>query len=167
MTRIRKTRGGGLSEIRANFRKRKKGMENLVKQYIEGTKRRKPTITVEKKVTSVADLPAVNTLILDKQVSLANYLRDVIFRGLKYVTKEVIESGQIVKKVLDNLQLVTELQKTTYQLHVELELKKKIGQFRNNSIKNIKWKFRTDQGKGEGKIKILDTILFGLSTDRC
>ena len=137
---------------RERMKKRKQNMENLAHKYLEDNKRRKPTITVEKKVTRVEDLPAANTLALDKQISLFNYLRDVIFKGLKYVTKEVIESGTIVGMILDNLQLVSEYQKRAYQLHLELALKKKIGQFRNNSINNMKWKYRIDQGKGEGKM---------------
>ena len=54
--------------------------------------------------------------------------------------------------IMDNLQLTTELHKRTYGLHLELALKKKIGQFRNNSIKNMKWKDQNDQGKGEDKL---------------
>lgn len=136
-------------------------MEDVANKYLEDSKRRKPTITVEKKVTRVEDLPAANTLALDKQISLINYLRDVIFKGLKYVTKEVIESGIIVGMILDNLQLVSEYQKRAYQLHLELALKKKIGQFRNNSIKNMKWKYRNEQGKGEGTLdKIVAARMF-------
>jgi hypothetical protein len=146
---------------RERMKKRKKNMEDLGNKFLEDSKRRKPTITVEKKVTRVEDLPAANTLALDKQISLINYLRDVIFKGLKYVTKEVIESGTIVGMILDNLQLVSEYQKRAYQLHLELALKKKIGQFRNNSIKNMKWKYRNEQGKGEGTLdKIVAAKMF-------
>jgi hypothetical protein len=153
--------GVKLNEFKERLRKRKKVLEDLANQYIEDSKRRKPTITVEKKVTLVADLPPGNTLVLDKQISLTNCLRDVIFKGLKYVTKEVIESGRIVNMVMDNLQMKTEWQRRTYQLHVEIALKKKIGEFRNNSIKNIKWKYRSDQGKGEGKMIIVLTLFLG------
>jgi hypothetical protein len=75
----------------------------------------------------------------------------VVFTGVKYVTKETLEGGNIMKKITDNLQITDELQKNRYQRHLELALKKKIGQFRNNSIKNIKWKYRKQQGKGAGK----------------
>ena len=132
-------------------RKRKMELEALATKYLEDNKRRKPTITVEKKVTRVEDLPLENQLDLDKQISMMNFLRDVIFTGLKYVTKDTIERGVIGDMIMDNLQLESDFKRKSYRLHLELALKKKIGQFRNNSIKNMKWKYRVDQGKGEGK----------------
>jgi hypothetical protein len=138
-------------KLREERGKRKKALEDLATQYLEDNKRSKPTVTVERKVTRVEDLPLVNQLSLDKQISMMNFLRDVIFPGLKYVTKDTIERGTVSKKMMANLQLASDFQKRTYQLHLELALKKKIGQFRNNSIKNMKWKYRVDQGKGEGK----------------
>ena len=129
-------------------------MEKLEIQLREDKKKRKPTVTVEKPVSRICDLPEVNTLALDKQTSLNNYLRDVIFTGLKYITNQQLESGKVMGKMMENLQLTTETQKTNYKLHLTLALKMKIAQIRNNTIKNIKWKYRLNQGNGEGKIKV-------------
>lgn len=139
------------SDYKIRMKKRKALMKKVTNKYSLEKKKRKPTITVERKVTRVEDLPEVNTLPMDKRISMMNYLRDVIFTGLKYATKETIENGSIVNKMLKNLQLTSDCQRTRYRLHLELALKKKIGQFRNNSIKNLKWKYIQYQGKGEGK----------------
>jgi len=142
--------GDKLKSFQEKMNKRKQDLMDLAAELLD-IKKRKLTITVERKVTRVEDLPADNILALDKQTSLINYLRDVVFTGVKYVTKETLEGGNIMKKITDNLQITDELQKNRYQRHLELALKKKIGQFRNNSIKNIKWKYRKQQGKGAGK----------------
>jgi hypothetical protein len=88
-----------LSDYKNKMKKRKVMMENVANKYIEENKKRKPSITVEKKVKRIEDLPEVNTLPIDKQISMMNYLRDVIFTGLKYATKETIENSSIVNSV--------------------------------------------------------------------
>ena len=88
---------------------------------------------------------------MDKQVSLNNYFRDFLFRGLKLVTKRVIEDGTVVNQIIRHLRMVTDHDKTVFRLHIELALKVMIGQYRDNSVKNIKWVYRTKKGTGPSK----------------
>ena len=75
----------------------------------------------------------------------------MVFRNLKLVTKEVIKSGVVVDRLMWQLQFITEHDKMMYRVHIELALQKQIGQYRDKSVKNIKWKYRTKKGKRPGK----------------
>ena len=119
--------GDKYTRLKENMRKRTKAFEEMALQLQRENKRRKTTITVEKQVTRVEDLPETNTLALDKQISLINFLRDVIFTGLKYVTKDTIERGAIIGKIMENLQLASDFQKKAYRLHLEITVEKKLG----------------------------------------
>ena len=74
-----------------------------------------------------------------------------MFRVLKIVTKEVLKGGVVVGRIMQHLQIVTEYDKNAYRVHIELALQSKIGQYRDNSVKNIKWKYRSKKGKGPSK----------------
>ena len=105
----------------------------------------------KKRGTQIKHLASENTLPIDKQVSLNNYFRDVVFRGLKIVTKDVLICGVVVGRIMNHLQFVTDYDKNAYRAHIELALQAKMGQYRDNSVKNIKWKYRTKKGKGPSK----------------
>ena len=62
-------------------------------------------------VMKIKDLAQANTLPVDKQISLQNYLRDVVFRGLKLVTKDVIKCGVHVERAMSHLQFITDYDK--------------------------------------------------------
>ena len=88
---------------------------------------------------------------MDKLISMNNFFRDAVFRSLKLVTKDVLKSGDVVKRIMQHLKFITPHDRSVYRVHIELALQKQIGQYRDNSIKNIKWKYRTRKGTGPGK----------------
>jgi hypothetical protein len=83
-------------------------LEDIAVRFLEQSKKRKATVAVDKVINRVEDLLEVNTLALDKQISLMNYLRDVLFTGLKYVTKDTVEKGNTLTKISEYLQLTSE-----------------------------------------------------------
>jgi hypothetical protein len=142
---------GKLDKLVQKDKKRKQQMTNLQEQLKDTKQAREGSVLGPKRVTQIKDLAEANTLPIDKQITLNNYFRDVVFRGLKLVTKEVIKNGVVVDKIMGHLQFVTDYDKKNYRVHIELALQKQIGQYRDNSVKNIKWKYRTNKGKGQGK----------------
>jgi hypothetical protein len=139
-----------IRQLQNKERKRKQKMTDLQEQLKDTKQARIGKLLGKRKETKIKNLAAANTLPIDKQISLNNYFRDVVFRSLKLVTKEVLDSGFVVDKIMRHLQLVTEYDKKMYRVHIELALQKQVGQYRNNSVKNIKWKYRTKKGKGPG-----------------
>ena len=135
--------------------KRKRAMAELRDKLKDAKQARQGRRSTEKKVTQIKDLAPANTLPLGKMVSLNNYFRDTVFRRLKLVTKDVIKDGSVVRKIMEHLQVVTDWDKNNYRAHIEMALQTKIGQYRDNSVKNIKWKYRTAKGKGPGKFLAL------------
>jgi hypothetical protein len=140
-----------LDKLKKKDKKRKQQMINLQEKLKDNKQARQLTESAaKKKVTHIKNLAEANTLPLDKQISLNNYFRDVVFRNVKLVTKEVLEDGFVVGKIMQHLQFITDYDKNMYRLHIELALQAKISQYRDNSLKNIKWKYRTKKGTGPG-----------------
>ena len=125
-------------------------MTNLQEQLKNNKQARQGMVLTKKRIYKIKDLSEKNTLPVDKQISLNNYFRDVMFRSLKLVTKDVLKSGGVVDKIMTHLHFITDYDKNMYWVHIELELQKQIGQYRDNSIKNIKWKYRSKKGTGPG-----------------
>jgi hypothetical protein len=140
-----------IKNLRDKSKKRKQAITNLREQLKDSKQARKGRVATKRKITRVRDLASENTMPLDKQVSLNNYFRETVFHRLKLVTKEVLKSGVIVNKIMKHLMFVTEHDKNMYRAHVEIALQTKIGQYRDNSVRNIKWKYRTKRGKGPSK----------------
>ena len=140
-----------ITDLKNADKKRKREMTNLQAQLKEKRQAAEGRVLTKKKITKIKDLATSNTLPIDKQISLNNYFRDVVFRKLKLVTKDVIKSGVVVEKIMGHLQFITDYDKRIYRSHVELALQKQIGQYRDNSVKNIKWKYRTKKGTGPSK----------------
>jgi hypothetical protein len=140
-----------IQKLQKKEKKRKQEMTNLQEKLTDNKQARQGEATTKKKITQIKHLASENTLPIDKQVSLNNYFRDVVFRVLKIVTKEVLKGGVVVGRIMQHLQIVTEYDKNAYRVHIELALQSKIGQYRDNSVKNIKWKYRSKKGKGPSK----------------
>jgi hypothetical protein len=140
-----------LREMEKENRKRNQEVANLMKQLEDSKKAKKERVGEKRKVTKIKDIAPANLLPFDKQISLHNYLRDVVFRGLKLVTKEVLDAGVTVARAMTHLQFITDYDKRMYRTQIELTIQKQIGQYRDNTIKNIKWKYKTNRGTGPGK----------------
>jgi hypothetical protein len=131
--------------------KRKQELTDLEDQLKDSKQAKLGKAGARKRITRIKDLAAANTLPLDKQISLNNFFRDAVFRRVKLVTKEVLKDGTVVRNIMKHLQFVSDQDRTMYRAHIELALQTKIGQYRDNSVKNIKWKYRTRRGKGISK----------------
>jgi len=131
--------------------KRKQEMTDLEDQLKDSKQAKLGKVGTRKRINRIKDLAAANTLPLDKQISLNNFFRDAVFRRVKIVTKEVLKDGTVVGNIMKHLQFVSEQDRNMYRAHIELALQAKIGQYRDNSVKNIKWKYRTRKGKGTSK----------------
>ena len=86
-----------LKEMERENKKRNQVVADLMKQLEDSKQAKKVRVEANRTVTNIKDLARANTLPEDKQISLRNYLRDVVFRGLKLVTKDVIKCGSMWK----------------------------------------------------------------------
>jgi hypothetical protein len=140
-----------LEQMGRRAKKRKQEMVDL-KERLEGRKHaERGKLVTKKKVMQLKDLEENNRLPRDKLISLNNLFRDVVFRHVKLVTKDVLESGVVVERIMKHLHFITDFDKIRYRAHIELALQKQIGQYRDNSVKNIKWKYRKRKGTGPRK----------------
>ena len=132
-------------------KKRKREMVEMQEQLKDRKQAKEGKVLTKKKITRIKDLDEANILPMDKLISMNNFFRDAVFRSLKLVTKDVLKSGDVVKRIMQHLKFITAHDRSVYRVHIELALQKQIGQYRDNSIKNIKWKYRTRKGTGPGK----------------
>ena len=100
-----------IRKLASRERKRKQQMTDLQEQLKNRKQAQQGKVLGQKRVTRIKDLAEANTLPIDKQISLNNYFRDVVFRNLKLVTKDVLKSGVIVDKIMRHLQFVTDYDK--------------------------------------------------------
>ena len=91
----------------------------------------------------------------------------MVFRGLKLVTRDVLESGVMVAKIMQHLGFITDQDKNMYRAHIELAMKKQIRQYRDNSVKNIKWKYKTKKGNGPSKSMTYSKKKWEIITNEC
>jgi hypothetical protein len=132
-------------------KKRKREMVEMQEQLKDRKQAKEGKVLTKKRITRIKDLDEANILPMDKLISMNNFFRDAVFRSLKLVTKDVLKSGDVVKRIMQHLKFITPHDRSVYRVHIELALQKQIGQYRDNSIKNIKWKYRTRKGTGPGK----------------
>jgi hypothetical protein len=132
-------------------KKRKREMVEMQEQLKDRKQAKEGKVLTKKRITRIKDLDEANILPMDKLISMNNFFRDAVFRSLKLVTKDVLKSGDVVKRIMQHLKFITPHDRSVYRVHIELALQKQIGQYRDNSIKNIKWKYRTKKGTGPGK----------------
>ena len=65
-------------------------------------------------------------------------LREKIFCCVKIVDSTILRDGIIVKRVMHSVGIEADEDKINYRRHVELAVSKKIGEFRNNSIRKLR-----------------------------
>ena len=111
-----------LQNLEKRDRKRKQQMAHLQEQLKANKQARQGSVIGKKRVTQIKDLDDANKLPLDKQISLNNYFRDHVFRGLKYVTKDVLKSKVAVEGIMQHLRIITEYDIKRYRVHIELAL---------------------------------------------
>ena len=92
-------------------------------------------------------------------------LREKLFCSVKIVDSAILSDGVIVKRVMDQVGVQTEEDRKNYRRHVELAVSKKIGEFRNNSIRKLRKTFMGSRNDLTGEfVKFVGMVLIWLSS---
>ena len=105
-----------------------------------------------KKVTHIKKLPSNMRLPMAQEAMMLHALRETLFCNVKIVDSSILSDGVIVKRVMHQVGVQTEEDKKNYRRHVELAVSKKIGEFRNNSIRKLRKTFMGSRNDLTGKL---------------
>ena len=121
-----------------------------LKNKVEDLTKRKRAVVV-RQPRRVSDLPQEQRMNGSLLQSVANYLRGKLFKGLKIVNSEVLKDGAVVRRMCDYLGMSAEDQKK-FKRHLELLVVERTTQYRNNSVRNLKIRFKAKGGVDPGKL---------------
>jgi hypothetical protein len=120
--------------------KQKKRLVQLKEKIKKGGKLKKKVERV-KKVTQVKQLTSTARLPPAKEAIMLHILREKMFCTLKIVDNSILKDGKLVTRLMNLVGITVEKEKKNYFRHLELAISKKIGEFRNNSIRKLRKTF--------------------------
>ena len=82
---------------------------------------------------------------------MLHMLKEKMFCTLKIIDASILEDGVIVGRAMKLVGVTTDDDKKNYRRHFELAIAKKIGEFRNNSIRMLRNTFMGKRGDLTGK----------------
>ena len=109
-----------------------------------------------KRITKLDDLPDFHKLPNFMEHCLKDFIRVKIFRGVKILIKDsLVEGGEIMGRIFKYLGIKEKTEKSRYQECIEIWVKKKIGEYRDNTIKTMQRRYKGVKGRGTSKCGVI------------